>query len=502
MRVRIIILVLSLFVALSDMSAADKAQHEILPVTGSWINLYYQDVRNKYTNPEIMDNTDPEMWRQKVRDMHEIGVDYLVFMAVANEGKADYPSSIMPRGYQASKTSPVSAIMETADSLGMKVFLSIGWAFSQDDNIRDKKILNRQIAIMQELAAIYKDNKSFYGWYLPVEDCLGPVLSEHAVKAVNALVDKAHKLTPDKKTMISPYGIFNSDFDNPKYAEQLGKLRVDIINYQDEVGCVREEFPMSRLKNNWMRLKAIHEKTGTEIWANCELFTWEKGLNSRESALIPAAMPRVMSQFAAATKAGASCITSFMVNGVWDANKSAYWLGQPHWSKIALEDYLTWQRGEAKWKLLEASFMGTLKKGVSLNEIMTNGNEHLFDGALGEENIGDETWKSFNAGKNEILVKFKQNTNIENVFIRMLDCNKRGVKLPSKIYLYISEDGRSYDLKAVKDSPYFGNNLHDTWIDGVIMECKSINAKSMKIVLDCEKEAKIDEVFINPSIEK
>ena len=50
---------------------------EVLPVTGTFINLPYQDVRNKYTNPTQIDNTDPQMWAAKVREMHAMGMEYL-----------------------------------------------------------------------------------------------------------------------------------------------------------------------------------------------------------------------------------------------------------------------------------------------------------------------------------------------------------------------------------------------------------------------------------------
>ncbi|MFR7498686.1 MAG: hypothetical protein ACLUVZ_16065 [Bacteroides stercoris] len=32
----------------------------------------------------------PELW-EKVQELHEMGMEYLVFMAVANEGRAYYP---------------------------------------------------------------------------------------------------------------------------------------------------------------------------------------------------------------------------------------------------------------------------------------------------------------------------------------------------------------------------------------------------------------------------
>ena len=50
-----------------------------------------------------------------------------------------------------------------------------------------------------------------------MEDCLGPVLTDYAVEAVNALTARARELTPSAKILISPYGIFNSDFDNPRW---------------------------------------------------------------------------------------------------------------------------------------------------------------------------------------------------------------------------------------------------------------------------------------------
>lgn len=229
--------------------------------------------------------------------------------------------------------------MDEADQLGMKVFMSIGWAKDQDDNLKIPEILQRQKDIMNELAQIYGNRSSFYGWYLPVEDCLGPVLTDAAVKAVNSLVEKAHKLTPGKKTMISPYGFFCSEFDNPKFGEQIEKLKVDIIAYQDEVGCVREDFPMPRLKESWKKMRAIHDRTNIEMWANCELFTWEKGLNSRQSALIPAAMPRVISQLAAASQGGAERIISFMVYGIWDTNSTPILLHNP--TSLKLQPMIT-----------------------------------------------------------------------------------------------------------------------------------------------------------------
>ena len=66
------------------LGAAVTSFAQTLPVTGTFINLPYQDVRNKYTNPEGVDGTDPQMWAAKVAEMKEMGMEYLVFMSVAN----------------------------------------------------------------------------------------------------------------------------------------------------------------------------------------------------------------------------------------------------------------------------------------------------------------------------------------------------------------------------------------------------------------------------------
>lgn len=148
----------------------------VKPITGTWINLAYKDVRNRYTNPQSFDNTDPELWKAKVRELSAMGIEYLVFMEVANEGKAYYPSQLMLWWYDKDKQSPVEAILDEAARYDMKVFMSTGWAKDQDDNLQDPAIKQRQLQIMEELAVFYKNHKAFYGWYLPVEDCLCPIL--------------------------------------------------------------------------------------------------------------------------------------------------------------------------------------------------------------------------------------------------------------------------------------------------------------------------------------
>ena len=70
----------------ADNAASGKQKKEkttesalgVKPVTGSWINLAYKDVRNKYTNLQYFDNTDPGMWEQKVKELGvQMGTPFL-----------------------------------------------------------------------------------------------------------------------------------------------------------------------------------------------------------------------------------------------------------------------------------------------------------------------------------------------------------------------------------------------------------------------------------------
>lgn len=454
---------------------------KVLPVTGTFLNLAYQDVRNKYTNPLGSDNTDPALWSAKVCEMKKMGMEYLVLMAVANEGKSYYPSSLMGWQYPQWRQSPVDAIMDAAAANGMKVFMSTGWAKNQDDNLRDPAIKGRQIEMMTELAGIYGEHPAMCGWYLPVEDCFGPVLTDYAVEAVNALTAKARELTPDKKILISPYGIFNSDFDDPRYAEQICRLEVDIIAYQDEIGCVRESYPLIRLRENWKKLRAIHDWTGIEMWANCESFAWEGSTNDRTSALVPASFSRFLSQQVAASAGGVDRIISFMFAGIYDDPASEFRLGQPHWSALAHSDYMSWLAGEKYWKVVENSLRGVYSPAAS-------------------EDPRDARWKRYFAGASEVTVDVDEECALESVLVRMLNCHKDGIIPPDKLFLYVSEDGEEYRMIRAADTPSFANNRHDAFVDYVLFGDLGLQAgiKYIKVAFHSQNTTFVDEVIINP----
>ena len=464
----------------TEAAAVDSA----LPITGTFLNLPYQDVRNKYTNPLSMDYTDPVFWTVKVNEMKKMGMEYLVLMAVANEGLSYYPSKLMPWVYDPALMSPVDAIMEAAAANEMKVFMSTGWAKDQDDNLRDPAIKGRQIEMMNELAELYGSHPAMYGWYLPVEDCFGPVLTDYAVDAVNALTDMARALTPEAKVLISPYGIFNSDFDDPRYEQQIMRLKVDIIAYQDEIGCVRERYPLPRLRKNWKKLRAIHDKTNIEMWANCESFAWEKNTNDRSSALVPASFSRLLSQLAAATEGGVEKIISFMMYGIYEDPSSPYQIAQPYWSNRAYEDYVAWKDGDRYWKIAESALLGHY--GEPAREIV------------------DSSWDLRNPGYQELINRLDGKELVSTVLVRMLMCAKDEIQTPDMLVLSYSLDGKDYSLVQTKSCPVFPNTRHDAYVDHILFDGLENHipkdARFIKVSYSSESRTAIDRLVINPEL--
>lgn len=478
---------------------------QMKPVRGTWVNLPYQDVRNKYMNPAHVEYRSAKFWEKKITELSEFGVEYIVIMAVANERKSYYLSDFMEPAYNKGEKSPVEAIFETADKYDMKVFMSSGWAINQDDNLRLPEIKEIQEKIMSETAAKFKHHKSFFGWYLPVEDTLEPYLSDHAVEAVNILVNKAKELTPGKKVMISPYGICYANIDSEKFEEQILKLKVDIIAYQDEVGCVREPMPMKRMKENFAKLGQIHQKTPIQFWANVESFTWEKNDNDRESALIPAAFPRYLSQITGVSVAGAEEVISFSVYGIFDKPDSEMPIGQPCFSAKAYQDYMDWKNGKGRWKFLERTFKGEVdhvgvNKKISANCKQVSNVERLTDKKLGQETADDKEWVNFGNNKMDVVIDLGKATKINTLAGRFLHYSKQAVALPSMVHFYISKNNKKFKRVGSIAMEATENDRFDCWIDLVITDNIDASARYIKIEADNRDNNKIlcDEIFINP----
>ena len=265
-------------------------------IHGTFFEFHHHNTaEGKYWNPTI-DNFQAEDWREKVREIAAAGMEYIVVMATALYEQCYFKSSVYPFA-QIPCDDPIEAVLDEADKQNIKVFLGNGffgdWLQAQV-NIVDEDVIGRSFRAMEELAALYSHHKSFYGWYYPDEVKIEGKFSEDFLRYVNRCSAFCHQLTPEKKTLIAPYGTKFVKADEA-FVQQLRELDVDFIAYQDEVG-VRKTKPEDT-KAYFEALKKAHDAAGrAKLWADVEIFAFEEEVY--KSALLPADFERVKLQLA------------------------------------------------------------------------------------------------------------------------------------------------------------------------------------------------------------
>ncbi len=254
---------------------------------------HHNTAEGKYWNPALEKFTSSE-WREKVREISAIGMEYIVVMATALYERCYFSSSVFPFADMPCED-PIEEILSEADECGVKVFLGNGfygdWR-KAGENIKSQAVIDRSFRAMDELANLYGHHKSFYGWYFPDETCIILRFSKDFIKYVNLCSARCRELTPEKKTLIAPYGtnlVLASDY----FARSLAETDVDFIAYQDEVGVRKTR--VERTEKIFERLRRAHEKAGrAQLWADIELFDFEGMVY--KSALIPASFERIKKQ--------------------------------------------------------------------------------------------------------------------------------------------------------------------------------------------------------------
>jgi hypothetical protein len=307
--------------------------------------------------------------------------------------------------------------------------------------------------------------------------------------------------------MISPYGLRSAKFDDGVFAEQIAKLKVDIVAYQDEIGCVVEAMPLPHMKENFASLRKVHDKTRIELWANNESFTWEKGLNVRPSALIPAPFPRFLSQLVGVSKAGVDEVVSFAICGIYDKPGSEIPIGQPVFAVNAYQEYIDWKSGNGRWPLLAASFYADLKhdaisKPISFksqpSSAYSGGN--LTDGKLGTEDLKDKNWLGFE--KNDMIAVADMGTklSVKRLAARFLTYKLKDIFLPTSVEFSVSDDGKNFRTIKTVAMDQYPNDRYDCWIDIALADNLNENARFVRVyaINGMGQWIFADEVLVNP----
>ncbi len=296
---------------------------------------HHNTAEGKYWNPAL-EKFQGEDWRCKIREIADLGMEYIVVMATALYDRCYFKSKVFPFADMPC-SDPIEEILSEADKCGVKVFLGNGfygdWR-KANYNIKSQEVISRSFAAMEELAELYAHHESFYGWYFPDETCIILRFSKDFVKYVNLCSAQCYSLTPDKKTLIAPFGT-NLALANEGYVRRLAEMDVDFIAYQDEVGV--KKTPVARTEKIFEKLRKAHDKAGrAQLWADIELFDFEGVVYN--SALLPAPFERIKKQL---ENAAPYCdkILCYQYLGIMNPAVSPSFSGHPDSAKL-YEDYI------------------------------------------------------------------------------------------------------------------------------------------------------------------
>ncbi len=295
---------------------------------------HHNTAEGKYWNPALEKFTG-EQWREKIREISALGMEYIVVMATALYERCYFKSSVFPFAEMPCED-PIEEILSEADECGVKVFLGNGfygdWR-KAGENIKSQAVIDRSFRAMDELAELYGHHKSFYGWYFPDETCIILRFSKDFIKYVNLCSARCREITPEKKTLIAPYGtnlVLASDY----FARSLAETDVDFIAYQDEVGVKKTK--VDRTEKIFERLRRAHDKAGrSELWADIELFDFEGMVY--KSALVPASFERIRKQLENAAPY-VDKVLSYQYLGIMNPPESTAFAGHENSVKL-YEDY-------------------------------------------------------------------------------------------------------------------------------------------------------------------
>lgn len=266
---------------------------KIKPISGSWFEFQHLlPSEGRYWDPALKNFTEAQ-WKEKVKEISELGFKYLVLQEIALDGKAIYPSKLAPQ-YKLGCDDPLEAVLSAADEVGIKFFVGNDfWADCQKGEflMKDPGIRKFRAKAMEEVAEKYSHHASFYGWYFPNESYLMPYFDESFIEYMNDCARVAKTLTPACVNLIAPYNIKAEKCDD-KFVRQLEKMNIEIIAYQDGIGV--NSTKLGEPAKYFEHLYNAHQKASrARIWADMELFYFE---DKTKGNLLPADFKRIVKQ--------------------------------------------------------------------------------------------------------------------------------------------------------------------------------------------------------------
>lgn len=262
--------------AQADILKQAAGNPKIKPIAGSWFEFQHPGGKEGVYWDKDLRSFTAVQWREKIREIRETGMEYLVMMNVAAHGKAFYDTPLAPK-FEMGCEDPIETVLSAADEFGIKFFVSNDYWGEDLDAVKmmtDKGLARKRAQCMEEIFDKYGHHKSFYGWYFPNESWLHPYFAEYVITYVNECAQIAKSMNANCVNLIAPYNIKEEKCDDV-FVGQLERLNVEIIAYQDGVGV--NSTKLGEPRRLFENLSKAHQKAGrSRIWADMELFYFEQ----------------------------------------------------------------------------------------------------------------------------------------------------------------------------------------------------------------------------------
>ena len=476
----------------------------IKPIGGTWFSIQYPDLRHKYMDPYLAVFSSEQI-KQKIFEFAELGMDVLVLNAVTLLKKSFYDSSIFPR-WDLECENPVETILEAGNETNVKIFLTCEYPNDENDSITEKETMRIRLKVMQEIVQQFSHHASFYGWYFAREAYLDPVFNENFIAYFKTLATEARQLTPEAKILIAPYGTRKGTFDD-SYVRQLDDMLVDMIAYQDELGCVRPGVNTDTIASQFEKARKAHDQNGRiALWADVETFTWERGVNDTKSALVPAAFPRILRQLKAVSPY-VDKILVYTAQGIIEKPDSPAKMGHPDAPHL-YRCYREFLDRTTDKRLLMRSIRGDLSHdGIGKSVRFKHEPSPLYakgkltDGLFPMPDYKDEGWLGFYKTDVGAIIDMGKATRIRKLAIYFLQFRPAGIDIPYNIRFEISDDGLLFTAVDRVVPHIWMNTEYDSWTDLLISRDLDVYARYVRVRAACPIEwIFLGEIVVNPRI--
>lgn len=318
----------------------DNTRHSIKPISGAWFEFQHLLPKEGVNWNPAMAKFNAAQWREKVHEAANLGFEYLIIQEVALNGVTFYPSKLWPQ-FKLGCEDPLEEVLSAADELGIKFFIGNGYwgdMYKPEFLMRDPGVQKLRNKAMEEITQNYGHHTSFYGWYLPNESYLMPYFSNEFINYVNDFTEGAKKVTPASVNLIAPYNVKKAVNDK-KFVNQLERMNIDIIAYQDGVGV-----NSTKLEDDGKYFEILfnaHQKaSGAKIWADMEIFYFEN--MTRGNSLLPASFSRIKKQMDEISPF-VDKILCYELTGLINMPNTTAYAGDPNHDSVRLyEDYKKW----------------------------------------------------------------------------------------------------------------------------------------------------------------